>query len=324
MAENLFSGLGFETPEQIRERISKRFQTQERARYENAAQNFARAGTHAGRMGALGQQLGMTLRGAFSGDQPDFSTDPEVVQAQERQDVITSINLNNPEEVANAGKVALDNKDVAFGTWLYDRANQLSQQQARLDIEQSKLDAKKSTKDWKWKHWQEGIRDNFAATTAELEWVKDINNEEQEADVASAVNARAEDLWNTYRERGADISQQQAYNLAARTAKNYFKGGFLNDTFDFDGYANDFSDSFNIGEVKYNDNSRPETKKRVDPGVTRTPPAAAVKQLIANPATASQFDEIFGKGAAARYLPKAQAVQEVVEEDDEDPYDIDF
>ena len=41
---------------------------------------------------------------------------------------------------------------------------------------------------------------------------------------------------------------------------------------------------------------------RVQQGVPSEPPAAAISELRANPGTRAQFDEAFGRGAAARYL----------------------
>lgn len=41
-------------------------------------------------------------------------------------------------------------------------------------------------------------------------------------------------------------------------------------------------------------------------GGTKTPPPAAIDMLLKNPSTAAKFDQIFGAGASAKYLPKGK------------------
>lgn len=298
---------GFETPEQIKERIGK---TKESDIKKSLTGNIGDVlGQRAYRQGAgiLGG-----LRNLLGGQDVE---PPEIQMARTRQEIMQTIDLNDPLQVAQAGKAALDKEDISFGTWLYDRANKLQQQKSLLDIEKGKLEAAKDKagkpKEWKWKHWQPGIRNNFASTTRELDWVKDINNEEQEERVADAINARAEDLWNTYREQGANISQQQAYGLAAQTASRHFKAGILDDTFDFEGFSTDMATSFNLGSGSYGETEKPKAKGSKKPirkaGAYPRPVASDIKLLRSNPTkqAISQYNEIYGPGAAEKVLPKA-------------------
>lgn len=323
MAEGLFSGLGFQTPEQIRERISKKYQTQERARYEGAAANFAKAGSHAGRMSALGQQLGMTLRGAFS-EAPDFSDNPEVVQAQVRQDTIKNIDLNDWRQVAEAGKASLEGEDVQFGTWLFDRANKLKLQADQLNLERAKLADANKDSGWKWKNWAGGERTAFQANVAELPFIQEIDDDENQVNATKAITATAEDLWNARREQGmSQYTKSQAISDASKFAEPYLKESWIfSDKFDMDKYNEAFRSTFNLDEATAQRPGRKAAAKKTT-GFPK-PPAAAMQQLRADPTPQNIkfYNETFGPGSAERILPK-KAKASVVE-DDEDPYDIDF
>lgn len=267
MAEGLFSGLGFQTPEQIRERISKKYQTEERARYERAAQSFAKAGSHAGRMAALGQQLGMTLRGAFGMDEePDFSAHPEVQIAQQRQDLMTSIDLNDWRQVAEASQASLQGEDVAMGTWLADRAQKLKHQEELMNLEQEKLAAKGATKDWKYKHWSEGNRKAFSASLDTTDLITQLSDDQIEP-AKGAIIGVAESIWNFQREQGnANYTMTEALNAASNFASNYVIDDWGYNSFDTKTFQHDASQAFKLeraGPQPKKPAGKKEPKKKV-------------------------------------------------------------
>ena len=315
MAEGLFSPLGFQTPEELRAGISKKYQEMEKARYERAAQNFAQAGSHAGRMGALGQQLGMTLRGALSDPKgPDWNLHPEVQQAQVRQDTIKSIDLNDPVQVAAAASQAMEGEDVQFGTWLYDRANRLQQQRDNLNLERAKLDAAAGKQKWKYKHWSEGNRKVHTNSLQNVDYIKDISNEEIRSQASSAIIGGAESLWNYKRELGDDdYTMTEAVNDVTDFGSNYFVKNWWEDSFDVKAFNAGLSDAFGM-------KGRPAPKKTAAPKKERPKaerPAAAVEE--SGKVTAIDPSNL----PIVRMLREAKA-RSAAAETDFDDYEIDF
>lgn len=238
--------MAIESPVQVLQRLREQARQERLVRAQEPHKRFLTARRPKQKAKAFGAQIGTALAQALL-PEDDLSKDPAVQQAEARAEWLNVA----PDDIAGLKaniKASAEAGDYEVSSYLTDRYIQAERLRlARLNAE--KTDEK--PKSWKWKHWQTDTRNTLSAQAREENWVKDINNEEEEQKVADAIVSRAESLWNTWRERGIDVEPERAYSLAVRTAQKHFEPGFFNDTFNFEGFRDDFSSSFNLGADKF-------------------------------------------------------------------------
>jgi hypothetical protein len=227
---------GFLSPSQQLQELRKEAVQQRLAPLDVAQQAFATAPTLSGRLGALGQSIGAGLGGlAFSPTEEELKERPEVKMAENRQKLL-QLDPEDKKGVLAGYQKAVEQGDfqaAQFALERLDRINQLALQREILKTKKQAADANAS-KPKKRKPWSKDLRDGFKAQVRGLDWVKDINSDDEEQQVAESVVSAAESLWQKMREEGKDIKDTSAISTIAGTAKKSFKKSFFGDTFDFD------------------------------------------------------------------------------------------
>jgi len=259
--------MAIETPVEVLRRLREESSKRRLARAQAPAQAFTKARTGQEKAGAFGQQIGTALAQAFTPEQ-DLEQSPEVIQARQRKQFLDVA----PDDIAGLKRnISLANKaedyEVArFLTNQYVQAEKIKLGKDTLAAREAK-DADKDTKKWKWKHWQTDTRKILRGQASELDWVKDLNDEDEEEKVTGSIVARAESLWNTWREKGLDISPERAFSIASTTAGKHFQKGTFDDTFDFEGFQTDFSRTMGLGSDKFLNEKEDKKPKFVAPKV---------------------------------------------------------
>ena len=253
--------MAIETPVEVLRRLREESAKRRLSRAEAPAQAFRQARTGRGRASAFGQQIGTALAQAVQGE-PDYEESPQLIQARQRKQLLNVA----PDDIAGLkANISLANEsedyEVArFLTDQYVQAERIKLAKDTLAAREAKDAAGDKPKAWKWKHWQTDTRKILRGQASELSWVKDLNDDDEEEKVTGSIVARAESLWNTWREKGLNISPERAFSIASTTAGKHFKGGTFDDTFDFKGFQTDFSQTMGLGEDKFLNNEEDKPK----------------------------------------------------------------
>lgn len=231
--------MAIETPVQVLQRLREQARQERLAQQSAATQRISRARPGRDRGFSVGQAFGEALAGGAlerMGTQPEES---EVYkQAQQRAEWMNVDPLDSNALKANI-KASADAGDYEVSQYLTQRlmeAERLRLMQEQVDATRAKTD---KGSDKKWKNWDKDFRNRAGATISEQSWLKDINDEEEEAKVTDAILARAESQWNQLREQGVDIPRERIVKIVSRDASRHFQPGILNDTFDFNGFQAD-------------------------------------------------------------------------------------
>jgi len=255
--------MAIETPVDVLRRLREETRQRRVARAEVPAQAFRKARTGKEKATAFGGQIGAALAQAFATEQ-DLEQDPKVIQARQRKQWLDVA----PDDVEGLKRnISLANKaedyEVArFLTDQYVQAERIRLAKDTLEAREEKIDKPKK---WKWKHWQTDTRNILRGQASELDWVKDINDDDEEEKVTGSIVARAESLWNTWREKGLDISPERAYSIASTTASKHFQKSMFGDTFDFEGFQTDFSQTMGLGDDKFLSTKEEDKKPKFTP-----------------------------------------------------------
>lgn len=327
--------MAIETPVDVIRRLREQSRQESLSRAQRGKAGFLQARQGAAKTEALGAQLGGALSEALAGEE-DLEERPEVQQARQRSEWL-NVAPDDIQGLKDNIQAAHEAQDYEVGNYLTDRYIEAE----KLRLAKLNLAAKQAgdkPKEWKWKHWQTDTRNTLAEQAREEAWIRDINDEEEEQRVADSIVSRAESLWNSWRERGIMIEPERAYSLAAKSASKHFKPGLLDDTFDFEGFRDDFSGSFSVGADKYEGEedkiTTPAPKKKAVPKVGEE--RNGYRFLGGDPSDATRWKKVGGKVEEPQYriktLPsgiqvripiKKKSVEGTIDVDDDDRFDID-
>jgi len=234
--------MAIETPVQVLQRLREQQRQERLAQSKAGTEAIQRARTPSEKGFNIGQAIGGAFAQGFQQERAGPLEESEVYKQAQARRALLAVDPLDTKGLRNNIKIAADQGDYEVSNYLTDRlleAEKLRLMQEQVDVSRLGAEAKGGGKDAKWEDWDKDLRNRFTSQIKNLDWVKDINNEDEEAAVGDAVVARAESIWNALQKKGMDVSQDRVMDIATKMAQKHFHKGLTDDTFDFGGFSAD-------------------------------------------------------------------------------------